>query len=176
MKMKSKRPLGLYTVAAPRLCAEPSHHWMDARLSVDDHGTSALELAVIAPLLVLLLLGMVHFSSVEVHRMQMTNAVRAGLQYASVRKPVFGENTDLTPINEAVKMAAPAVAAGRRNVSSNLSYKCSDGSPVDVQNTCSTGHRSAYLEIVITDQFSPPLSHLVAKTVPLRASGMIRLN
>jgi Flp pilus assembly protein TadG len=182
MMMKSKCPLRLHTVAAPHLRAGLLPHGLDARLSVDDRGTSALELALIAPLLVSLLLGMVHFSSQEVHRMQMTNAVRAGLQYASVRKPVFGENNDLTPINEAVKTAAPAAALVHRTVSSTLYYECSDGSPVDLQDTCSTGHRSAYVEIVMTDTFFPPLSRLVVKAVPLeaketmRVSGTIRLN
>lgn len=171
---KSKRPIRPGAVAAPHLHAGPSPRGISPRLSVDERGTTALELALIAPLLVLLLLGMVHFGSVEVHRMQMTNAVRAGLQYASVRKPVFGEDTDLTSIDKAVETAAPA--SDHRSVSSKLYYECSNGLPVDSRNTCSTGHRSAYLEIDMTDTFSPPLSHLVVKTVPLRASGTIRLN
>jgi Flp pilus assembly protein TadG len=167
--MKLKRPLGPRAVAAP---AGPSSHRMDARLTRDDRGASAVELALIAPLLVLLLLGMVHFASVEVHRMQMTNAVRAGLQYASVRKP-SGENAE-TLISEAVETAAP-VADGR-SVSSRLYCECPGGSQISCEDACSTGHRSAYVEIVMTDTFSPPLSHLAVKTVTLAARGTIRLN
>jgi Flp pilus assembly protein TadG len=161
-----KRPLKPRAVAAP---PGPPPHRMSARLTRDDRGASAVELALIAPLLVLLLLGMVHFAWVEVHRMQMTNAVRAGLQYASVRMSLSEKD-----INEAVKAAAPA--ADDRNLSSEPYYECSDGSSVGAQNTCSTGRRLTYVKIDMTDTFSPPLSHLAVKTVSLRVTGTIRLN
>jgi Flp pilus assembly protein TadG len=148
---------------------------MDGRLTRDDRGTTAVELALIAPLLVLLLLGMVHFASVEVHRMQMTNAVRAGLQYASVRKPLFGKDPDLTLISKAVEAAAPALSAANRIVSPQL-YYCSDGRREGSQDPCSTSHRSAYIEIVMIDKFFPPLSHLAVKPVLLQVTGTIRLN
>lgn len=163
--MKAARLLKARAVAAPEL---PSHR-MDAGLIRDDRGASAVELALIAPFLVLLLLGMVHFAWVEVHRMQMTNAVRAGLQYASVRMS-FSEKD----IKEAVETAAPV--ADDRSVSSRLYYECSGGSSVDSQNNCSTGRRLTYVEIVMTDAFSPPLSHLAVKTVSLEVRGTIRLN
>jgi Flp pilus assembly protein TadG len=154
----------------------PCIRWRFSRLARNDRGASAVELALIAPLLTLLLIGTMQYGSVSVHRMQMANAVRAGLQYASVRKPILGEDTDLSPIIEAVEIAAPAASKSDRSVISNLYCECSDGTAISCQDSCATGNRSVFIGIVITESFAPLLGFERGKTIPLQASGLIRIN
>jgi Flp pilus assembly protein TadG len=176
MMINTKFPLMIaFRRLSPALCTR----WTGSRLSCDDRGASAVELALIAPLLVGLLLGTVHYGSVSVHRMQMANAVRAGLQYASVRKPILGEDTDLSPINEAVEIAAPAASKSDRSVESSLYCECSDGTAIsceDTEDTCATGNRSVFIGIIMTESFSPAVGIASTKAVSLTASGTIRIN
>jgi Flp pilus assembly protein TadG len=177
MMIDRKRPLMCaIRRRPPALLAHWIARWIGSRLTCNDRGAGAVELALVAPLLVGLLLGTVHYGSVAVHRMQMANAVRAGLQYASVRKPVLGEDTDLSPITDAVKTAAPAAGKSDRSVVSSLYCECSDGTPISCQDTCATGNRSVFVRIVITESFSPLVGLADAKTTPLRATGTIRIN
>lgn len=163
-------------VAFQRQSPAVHSQWKGGRLGSDERGAGAVELALIAPLLVGLLLGTVHFGSVAVHRMQMANAVRAGLQYASVRKPALGENTDLTPINTAVESAAPAATNSDRSIVSSLYCECSDGTPTSCENSCETGNRSVFIGIVMTESYASPLKMSGAATITLKATGSIRVN
>lgn len=162
--------------AFQRLSPALHTRWKGSRLRCDGRGASAIELALVAPLFVGLLLGTVHFGSVSVHRMQMANAVRAGLQYASVRKPVLGENTDLSSINEAVKTASTDASTSDRSVVSSFYCECADGTPISCQDGCSTGNRSVFIGIVMTESFSPLVGIANTKTIALTASGTIRIN
>lgn len=159
-----------------RLSPAVDNRWTGGRLGSDERGAGAVELALIAPLLVGLLMGTVHFGSVAVHRMQMANAVRAGLQYASVRKPALGESTDFTSINMAVESAAPAASNSDRSVVSSLYCECSDGTPTSCENSCETGNRSVFIGIVMTESYAPPLNMADTTTMILKATGSIRIN
>ena len=125
------------------------------RLAREDGGTVSVEWALISPIFVVLLVGVLEFGSGALHKMQMANAVRAGLQYATVRKPIQG---DTTQIRDAVNTTAPANATGTRAITVTLFYTCPDGSEVASDYNCSGGERSSYISIAMSEEFEPILS------------------
>ena len=54
----------------------------------DEEGAIAVEWSLVALFLGFLMLGAFNFGTAALHKMEMANAVRSGLQYAVVRKPV----------------------------------------------------------------------------------------
>ncbi len=144
------------------------------RFAREDGGTVSIEWALISPIFVMLLIGVLEFGSGALHKMQMANAVRAGLQYATVRKPIQG---DTTAIRDAVIATAPANATGTRSVTVTMFCLCPDGSTVDCDGTCATGERSSFISIGMSEEFKPILS---LPFTPARHSyvttGVVQLN
>lgn len=125
------------------------------RLVRADGGSVSVEWALVAPIFVLLLVGVMEFSSGALHKMQMANAVRAGLQYATVRKPIQG---DTTQIRDAVAATAPEDKTGTRMITVTMFCLCPDGSAVDCTGTCSGGDRSSFVSIGMSEEFEPIMS------------------
>lgn len=125
------------------------------RFAREDGGTVSVEWALISPIFVMLLVGVLEFGSGALHKMQMANAVRAGLQYATVRKPIQG---DTTQVRDAVVATAPANATGTRTITVTMFCLCPNGTAVDCNGTCATGERSSYISIGMSEEFEPILS------------------
>lgn len=143
------------------------------RLMACDRGISAVEFALTAPFLMALMLGLMDFGSAGIHKMQMANSVRAGLQYAMVRRPVEG---DLSAIEAAVDNAAPA-ASGPRTRTVALYCQCPDGTATTCSATCATGDRSSYVSIVMQEQYQMILGLPFADNqITMRAEGAVQLN
>ncbi|TVR95212.1 MAG: pilus assembly protein [Rhodospirillales bacterium] len=125
--------------------------------SLDDRGVAVIEFALAAPILMALLFGVMHFGSTAIQAMQMENAVRAGIQYASVRKPVDGNVSDIIA---AVTTAGPDTPTDNRTVTATL---FEDGDAL-------------YLTIRMEDDYRPPISTMWGgKSRALRAESTIRL-
>lgn len=62
-----------------------------ARLRCEETGIAAVELALIAPVLALIIVAIVDFGMAFTRQMTLANGVRAGVQYAMVRRPVQGD-------------------------------------------------------------------------------------
>ncbi len=138
-----------------------------------DRGISAVEFALTAPFLMALMLGMMDFGAAGIHRMQMANSVRAGLQYAMVRRPLEG---DLSAIEAAVDNAAPA-ASGPRTRTVALYCQCPDGTATACSATCATGDRSSYVSIVMQEQYQMILGLPFADNqITMRTEGAVQLN
>lgn len=137
-------------------------------------GIAAVEWAMIASFLFLVILGGVDYAMVAHHKMQMANAVRAGVQYATVRKPV---QQDTTGIEEAVSTAAPADESGTRVISVTFACRCPDGTPVDCSDPCPSGEREAHVSVLMQEDhdllFGLPF---VLGTMTLRSEASVRLN
>ena len=143
-------------------------------LASSDSGMAMVEWAMTISFFAIMLVGVIELGSAAQYKMQLANAVRVGMQYATVRKPVQG---DLTQITASVNNAAPPDATGERTLTVSLFCQCPDGTDVDCSGTCGTGDRRAYVGIVLEDVYVPIL------TLPgtpdqytLRADGTIRLN
>lgn len=159
-------------VVAPAPVSRRRHPFRAVR--GDDGGMSAVEFGLVAPILITLLLGVMHYGSVALHRMQMANAVRAGLQYATIRKPV---QEDLSQILSAVAASAPAQTTDSRTIAAAMFCECSDGTSVSCSGTCTTGERAAFLSIEMNEDYEPPIGFLgTNRIVTLQSQAAIRLN
>lgn len=144
-------------------------------LAKSESGVSMVEWGLVLSFLSVLLMGVIELGSAAQYKMQLANAIRVGMQYATVRKPVQG---DLSQITASVSNAAPPDATGERELTVTLYCKCPDGSAVDCDDICTGGvDRHSFVSIVIDDVYVPIL------TLPgtpdqysLRADGTIRLN
>ena len=139
-----------------------------------EQGAASVELALVLPFLVLLVVAMIDYGTAINRKMQLTNAIRAGTQYATVRKPV---EQDLTEIRQAVLDTAPADKTGTRELSSTFFCECPDGSALVCEDECATGARGSYVQIVLREDFPLILSYPgIGNPVSLSSVAVIRLN
>ena len=88
----------------------------------DDRGANAVELALISPVLVLLLLGIVQFGFTFFQYLEVSHAAREGVRWASLQTP-GGSVGDPTSVRGRVAAAAPgltpALSDGNISISVN---------------------------------------------------------
>lgn len=121
----------------------PPKNGLLKRLKRDNEGMVFVEAAFTITVLFLLVLLVWDVGSLFVRQMQITNAVRAGTQYAIVRKPISG---DTSQIEQAVKNAAPEGASP--TVNADLYCECADGTKLVCSSVCGDGsERQAFITI-----------------------------
>lgn len=128
------------------------------RILADQRGSITIEAVMGFIALLILLLGIIDFGLAYSQKMGIENAVKAGIQYSIVRKPVQG---DLTAINSAVIAAAPTPSAGQSNVlSTNMFCECADGTSSACLSTggtpliCADGStRRSFVNISLSQSF-----------------------
>jgi Flp pilus assembly protein TadG len=155
--------------------ASSQAHGMPARLAHDDEGAIAVEWALVVGFLGFLFLGAFNYGTAALHKMEMANAVRAGLQYAVVRKPVQG---DMTHITNTVQTAAPADKTGTRAINVTMFCRCSDGSSTSCNGNCSSGEqRQTFISIQMQENYDTlirmPFSD---QRMNFSVAGTVRLN
>ena len=137
-------------------------------------GVSSVELALVLPFLALLVVAMIDYGTVINYKMQLTNAVRAGTQYAMVRKPV---QQDLTGIRQAVFDTAPTDQTGTRALTTGFFCECPNGTAIQCEAECGTGERGSFVSILLTQQYPLILSYPgLDNPVSLSSEAVIRLN
>ena len=150
----------------------PAALW--ARLRGEVQGIAAVELALIAPVLALIIVAIVDFGLAFTRQMTLANGVRAGVQYAMVRRPVQG---DVAAIRKTVADNAYVDLA---NATVEWVCECADtGAPVascDVAD-CGGADVNHSLDISVTDQFELILSYPgINNPVTLGDQVLLRLN
>ena len=73
---------------------------------------AVVELAFVAPVLGVLLLGMVDYGTVFTRQSQLANTVRAGMQFATIKRPSLNDPNPTQEIHDAVVSALPANYSG----------------------------------------------------------------
>ena len=137
-------------------------------------GTATVELAFALPFLVLLVLGLFDHGSKISRNMQLANAVRAGTQYAMVRKPVQG---DLSQIVAAITNTAPPDVTGTQQVTATLFCECPDGTAVACDGSCVDGDRGAFVRLTLQEDFTTLLSYPgIDNPIRLTNEATVRLN
>ncbi len=137
-------------------------------------GTSSVELALVLPFLALLVVAMVDYGTVINYKMQLANSVRAGTQYATVRKPV---QQDLTDIRQAVLSTAPTDETGTRVLATTFFCECPNGTAIACEDECGTGERGSYVSIILTQDYPLILTYPgLGNPVSLSSEAVIRLN
>lgn len=140
-----------------------------------------VEGAMVATVLGSLLLGVLDFGLAYRRQAQLENAVRAGTQYAMVRRPQQG---DVDPIREAVYETAP-FAEGTPGTALEVEFycECPDGSPSQCSAPggvalCSGGvDRHAFIRVRLSESFELMFAYPgVGTDIGLTAEGSVRLN
>jgi hypothetical protein len=140
-----------------------------------------VEGAMVATLLGTLLLGVLDFGLAYKRQAQLENAVRAGTQYALVRRPQQG---DVEPIRDAVYETAP-FAEGTSGTGLDVEFycECPDGTPKQCSaaggvSLCTGGvERRAYVRVRLTEDYDLIFAYPgVGTAISLAAEGSVRLN
>ena len=152
-----------------------SRTWL-SRLARGEAGVAAVELAMIAPVFALLLVGVVDYGLLWSRNMELANAVRAGTQYALIRKPVNG---DTTAIRQQVIDSAPAPKIGSHDPQVTLFCECPNGTSVPNCDpaVCAPDDMQTFISITLSEQYPLLLDYPgFDSPVQLTQSSTMRLN
>ena len=102
-------------------------------------GTAAIETALLAPIVLLLLAGSVEYGRAITERMPLESAVRAGLHYATKSGATTANVEDVVraSIADEVEIAVEALVV----------CECPDGSSVSCAGKCAVGSRRTFTRI-----------------------------
>lgn len=130
-------------------------------------GNIAVEVALAAPILLILLAGITDLGRAALGDARLKSAVRAGLEYAQI-------NPNNTAGIEAV--VRTAANAPDLSVTTALVCECPNGSAAECTATCSDGLTpGTYIVITAAENFSPLFPGMDAVVEgPLQARGSIR--
>jgi Flp pilus assembly pilin Flp len=146
------------------------------RLLRGESGVSAVELAMIAPVLALLTVGIVDYGLVWSRNMELANAVRAGTQYAMIRRPIQG---DTTAIRQQVIDSAPEPKIGSHDPQVTLFCECPNGTAVAGCDpaVCAPADMQTFISITLGEQYPLLLDYPgFNNPVQLTQSSTMRLN
>ena len=116
-------------------------------------GAMTVELGLIAPLLILLLVGVYEVSRIIDTQQVLQSAARIGASYAVIRPPVQG---DVTGIRNAITRTLPGEMTSGQGVdaaqiTSSLSCECSGGAPIACTGSCAAGQaRQTYISVNVS--------------------------
>jgi Flp pilus assembly protein TadG len=142
-------------------------------LRAADTGQAIAELAVITPLLILLLIGLVEVGRFAEFSILVSNAARAGVQYGAQNLVTAADNT-------AMQNAATADAQNVSGLTATATSfcKCADGTTSTCQPTdCSSSHRLVYVQVDTTGTLQS-LLHLpgIPGSLTIAGRAVMRVN
>lgn len=156
----------------------------------DKRGIVSVETAIVGSVISILALGVLDFSMAYSRKSEMTNAVRAGVQFALVRRPSIGPSADeqesiisLETIRQAVIDSAGFLESdpGVEDLSVTVFCHCPNGQPVfcvsepGIPLPCT--ERQTFLEITFKNNYTPIFDYpLIPETIPLETTNSVRLN
>lgn len=105
-----------------------------------DRGVSAVEMAMISPVLLVVFLGLMDYGIAVFDKMELNSAVRAGSQHALIK------STDLTAIQTTV-IGSATLGLTTGDVTVTSSCECSDGSSVSCAGSCASDTIRNYITI-----------------------------
>ena len=134
-------------------------------------GQASFELAILAPALILMVLGIIELGRIAHFGILVNNAARAGVQYGS---------QNLVTAIDTSGMQNAALADGQNigGLSASATYfcQCSDGTAAScTAAACSANHRVTYVQVTASGTFSTlfhyprlPSSFALTRTATLR--------
>ncbi len=156
----------------------------------DERGVISVETAIIGIVLSGMAIGVTDFSLAFTRQSEMSNAVRAGVQFALVRRPSIGPSADeqdsiisLQTIRQAVINSSNFLDGdpGTDKLEATVFCQCPDSQPVACVSEAGTplacAQRRTFLQITLRNDYTPIFNYpLVPETIPLEASNSVRLN
>lgn len=162
-----------------------------ARLVRDCRGEATVETVIIVFVLAMMIAGTLDFSLAFARKSEMSNAVRAGVQFALARRPSIGPNVSenetlisLQTIRDAVVLSATFLTTdpGSPDLDVDLFCQCPDTTPVtcapDPGVTLPCPERNTYMQITLRSDYNPIFSFpgVLETTLNLESTGSVRLN
>ena len=122
-----------------------------ARLRADSAGTTVIEVAIVAPVLVLMSLGSYQVSGVVARQTELESAAAEGSAIALASAPdTPAKRTTL----QQVIMASTGLASNKVVVTEV--YRCNSATTfVTASSSCTSGVTSKYVKIALTDTYTP---------------------
>jgi Flp pilus assembly protein TadG len=145
------------------------------RTATGDDGTALAEIAVILPMLVLLLVGLVEVGRYGNYAILVGNAARAGVQYGAQNLVTAADITGMqnTALNDAQSISGLTATA------SNY-CECADGTASTCLGTdCATSHRIVYVQVLTTGTV-PSLTNYpglpaILRTITVHGKAVMRV-
>lgn len=114
----------------------------------DACGNTAVEFALVAPMLVFMTLALWEFGNAVNERTQLETAARAGAQAA------MSDSTDTAAIEQAV-YDATGLTSTDLTITTTTACECSDGTSVDcTTGTCAVGSVQTYMTVQVTKPYT----------------------
>jgi Flp pilus assembly protein TadG len=138
-----------------------------------DAGAALVEMTLIAPFLIMLLIGIVEVARYATFAIMVGNAARAGVQYGAQNMVLAMDSAGMA---NAAKNDAQNIA-GLSNPTATYFCKCSDGTSSTCQPTdCSTSHRLVYVQVTVSGTFTSMLHFWgVQNTFPVTSQATMRV-
>jgi len=144
---------------------------MTGNCKASSRGIATVEFALVAPLLLLLLAGVLDFSLLLRTATCAADAARAGTEYGSKSATAAADSAGM---QAAALNAAPGVSG--MTATATRSCKCSDGSAVTCGSTCASGKMMVYVQVTtevaahtVFDYSALNISNAVRATASMRA-------
>ena len=134
-------------------------------------GALALEFALMAPMLMILLAGIIDVGAAINRQMQLTSAVQSGVQLA-IAQPPTAETLDT--IATAVRLSAPEDPTDSQDVAVEMFCELASGA----QASCADAApgQATFVAIRLTETWQPALSYpILQHAAPLEASLTLRV-
>lgn len=153
-----------------------------SRFRKSELGSISVETALLSTVLLSIGIGTVDFGMGLERKMDMANAIRAGMQYALVRKPIQG---DTTAIEEAVLTAlVPGTSSSGTVLTSEMVCSCPDGTAMDCLGSddqdlhCADGsQRGAYIVLTLKEDYGLMWTYpVIGQTLTITETASVRLN
>jgi Flp pilus assembly protein TadG len=136
----------------------------------DAKGASAVELALVTPMLLILLLGLFEFGMAVNEKSKVTAAARAGAQLA------LTGTTDTATITNAVT-AATGLTPADLTVNISTFCECQDGTSVQCNGTCPVGTVRTFVTVDVSKPYEINMNvPYIDSTITLSGSATVRTN
>lgn len=122
-----------------------------SRFARDDHGIAAVEFAFVAPVLVLLLVGMIDFGMYINQRMQLENLARSATEY------VIKGGSEANVMSDVIAGSGQIEDEEMDEITSSASStcECDDGVEVICGDGCGGGYERRFYAFELTRTYTP---------------------
>jgi Flp pilus assembly protein TadG len=132
-------------------------------------GNAAVEFALIAPVAMLMLVGVTDYGMAVYDRMQLSSAVRAGIQYA------MHHSANPATIEQVV-MSALTIDHSAVTVTAAQVCECPGGAAAECDETCADGARRTFIRIDATQQHDALFTYPgISNPTTLQAQAFVRI-
>ncbi len=142
------------------------------RMRLENRGTAAVELAILAPVLGSLITGAWDFGNALLQQERLSNAARAGAAFALTGMADF---TNYTGMIQAARNDA-SDTNNALSVTAQQACTCPTGSSVSCTGSCTGGSVWTYAQVTVSEKYTTLISYpFTTNPLNLTSTVMVRL-